>query len=314
MASVREELRELGVRSLVLFPMTVADELVGVLFLRNVSEGWAFDPHRHTLAQTAANVAANAIRNAQMYEAIVIERRRLDRALRELRKTQDFLTNLIDASVDAIVSSDIHGKVVVFNKAAEAILHYTAEEVIGHLDVRALYPDDGARQIMRLLRDDAHGGHGRLDVLETTLIDAHGEPVPVSISAAIVYDGDGGERATMGIFTDLRERIRMEQELQKANVDLELTRRQAVVAELAGAAAHELNQPLTAVLGYTEFLSLRLPADDANQKVLTTIIEQTTRMADIVKKIGRITHYRTKTYTGSTQIVDLDSASDPLDD
>jgi len=71
----------------------------------------------------------------------------------------------------------------------------------------------------------------------------------VSLSAAMLHEEDKAV-GSVGIFTDLREKMRMEQRLAHAQEQLLSQERQAIVAELAGAAAHELNQPLTSVMGY----------------------------------------------------------------
>src|SRR6185369_4065546 len=76
-----------------------------------------------------------------------------------------------------------------------------------------------------------------------------------------LYDDDR-EVATVGILADLRDRIRMEQRLLDAQQKLQLSEKQALVAELAGAAAHELNQPLTSIIGYAQLIE-RQAADKA---------------------------------------------------
>lgn len=88
-----------------------------------------------------------------------------------------------------------------------------------------------------------------------------------------------------------------------------LTEKTALVAELAGATAHELNQPLTSIAGYAELILKRLAPDDANRRAIETIVTETERMAEVVRKIGTITRYETKPYTGSQKILDLDKAS-----
>ncbi len=85
----------------------------------------------------------------------------------------------------------------------------------------------------------------------------------------------------------------------------------ALVSELAGAAAHELNQPLTSVLGYSELLFRRTRESDKGREELSAIVREAERMASIVKKIGKITRYETRPYVGNTRIVDLDRSSDP---
>ena len=89
-----------------------------------------------------------------------------------------------------------------------------------------------------------------------------------------------------------------------------VSEKQAVVAELAGAAAHELNQPLTSILGYVELIERRLDSDARDARAIGVIRSEAERMAEIVKKIGRITRYETKEYVGAANILDLDASAD----
>ena len=123
---------------------------------------------------------------------------------------------------------------------------------------------------------------------------ATGEKVPVSISAALVFDDAGREIATVGIFSDLRERLRMEERLATAQEKLAVSEKQAVAIELAGAAAHELNQPLTSVMGYAQMLLRKLGAGDALVPHVQTILDEAERMAAIVRQLGSLTRYETK--------------------
>ncbi len=228
----------------------------------------------------------------------------LERATaQELRKTRDFLQRVIDSSVDAIISADLTGRVLLYNRAAERVYGRTVEEAIGS-DVRGLYPEGVAQQIMRLIR--ASGG--RVEGLRTEILAADGQRVPVALSGALLYDGKT-PIGSVGIFTDLRERMRMEQRLQQAQEQILAQERQAIIAELAGAAAHELNQPLTSVMGYAELLKRRLDRDSAALGAAEVIFKEAERMAEIVRKIGKITKYETKSYVGRARILDLDKAS-----
>jgi signal transduction histidine kinase len=115
---------------------------------------------------------------------------------------------------------------------------------------------------------------------------------------------------TVGIFTDIREKLEMEQSLALAQEQLEARRRTDAITEVAGAAAHELNQPLTSVMGYAEYLKRRIQDDEPLTHAIEVILVETQRMADIVRKVGRITRYETKPYVGGAKIVDLDASTD----
>jgi PAS domain S-box-containing protein len=226
----------------------------------------------------------------------------------ELHKTKDFLERLIDSTVDGIVAADIRGHVIVFNQGAERVYGYSPDEVIGKVPVWRLYPDGVARSIMAQLRSSEHGGAGRLEPTRREILNKDGEVVPVSLTASIIYE-DGREVASVGIISDLRDRLKIEQRLAQAQEKLLVSEKQALIAELAGTTAHELNQPLTSVMGYSELLKKKLGPDDPQARAVDIILREAERMAEIVRKIGKITRYETKTYVGSTTILDLDKST-----
>ena len=226
----------------------------------------------------------------------------------ELRNTSDFLERLVDSSVDAIIASDMKGNIILFNKAAEAICGWVSSEVVNKLHVTKLYPGATAREIMTRLRSGEHGGVGRLATSRVDILSRSGERIPVNMTATILYEGTR-EVATVGIFTDLRDRLTLERKLTDVEARLLESEKNAVIVALAGTAAHELNQPLTSVMGYAEMLKRKIKDGDPSFRSVDIIYREAERMAEIVRKIGKITKYETKAYVGSAKIVDLDKAS-----
>lgn len=227
----------------------------------------------------------------------------------ELRRTKEFLEALIAQSVDAIIASDMSGRILLFNPAAERVLGYDADEVLGQPMIEKLYPNGVARRIMAMLRAKAHGGPGRLEQTRATILAKDGTEVPISMTGGMIFEA-GQPSATFGIFTDLRERLEIENDLARMRLELMEREREAIAAQLAGAAAHELNQPLTSVMASVELLQRRLGDDDAHAHMVDTILAETERMARIVRKIGRITHYETTAYVGSTRILDINRSTE----
>ena len=227
----------------------------------------------------------------------------------QLGQSKDFLERLLDSTVDGIIACDISGNVLLFNKGAARVTGWQAEEVVGKLHVEQLYPPGMAKTIMRELRSGTQGAVGRLELSRRDILAKNGAPIPVNMTASIVYE-EGREVATVGVFSDLRERLRIEERLRQAQEKLVLSEKQALIAELAGTTAHELNQPLTSVMGCIELLDRRMGPDNPHKHLLETVTREAERMADIVRKIGKITRYETKAYVGSTQILDLDKATE----
>jgi PAS domain S-box-containing protein len=221
----------------------------------------------------------------------------------ELRKTKEFLERLIDATEGGIVATDLRGSILLFNKGAEKITGRRAAEVVGKAHATSLYPEGQAQEVMRKLRQG-------VSTMRAEVLSASGEAIPVDLSVALVAEG-GEETAVVGVFRDLRQELLAAHELQETRERLAVAEKAALVSELAGAAAHELNQPLTSVLGFSELLFRRTVEKDKGREELHAILREAERMALIVRKIGKITRYETTPYVGRTRIVDLDRSSDP---
>jgi len=101
------------------------------------------------------------------------------------------------------------------------------------------------------------------------------------------------------------------EELQRAQKRIIRAEKEAVVIELAGATAHELYQPMTVAWGFAELILKEMGKDDPHCNSLQRIVNNLSRMQDIVERIGRITRYETQDYPGGIQIVDIARAASP---
>lgn len=89
--------------------------------------------------------------------------------------------------------------------------------------------------------------------------------------------------------------------------EFELSRLRTAM-EMAGAAAHEIRQPLTALLTYFDILKMRFAQDQETVKELDIMAHQCRRIDDMIARMLNITEYRTKDYVGDIRIADIDSA------
>ena len=83
------------------------------------------------------------------YEGInldITDRKRIEN---EFREAYEFFLNLIESSVDGIIAADMKGNIFIFNKGAEALTGYKAEEVIGKVHITEIYPKGMAKDLMR---------------------------------------------------------------------------------------------------------------------------------------------------------------------
>jgi signal transduction histidine kinase len=104
------------------------------------------------------------------------------------------------------------------------------------------------------------------------------------------------------------EYIRDITEHKKAEAAMLESERMRGVLEMAGAVCHEMNQPLTAISGFSELISLRLSEEDPFYDHLSKLSEQVHRLGGITRKLSNLTKYETKTYLKS-KIVDIERSS-----
>ena len=204
---------------------------------------------------------------------------------RELHKTISFLDNIIRASVDGIVVVDRRGNPLIFNEGAERILGYKAEEVIGHPEVfRQFYPPSLATEMMRRMRSDQYGPKDKLNTTQITFIHKNGEEVPVLFSATIIREHDE-EVGSVGIFSDLREILKMRRELEESQIQLLQAEKIASLGRLSAGVAHEINNPLSGILIYAELLQREMGPKLEGKEYIEEIINQTMRCQEIVQRL-----------------------------
>jgi len=159
---------------------------------------------------------------------------------KELRITQDFQAKLIENSIHGIIATDQNGRVAIFNRSAENILGYKAEEVIGDSDLQKYFPNQFVERIVA-----AHLGKSipdpRVVAQETVISASGGEQVPVRFSGVILFE-DGKTVGTVGFYQDLRTFKQLEREKQASD-------RLAIVGQTVAGLAHGIKNILTGLEG-----------------------------------------------------------------
>jgi two-component system NtrC family sensor kinase len=203
----------------------------------------------------------------------------------ELRKTNDFLQNIIASSVSAIIVADMKGVVLLMNESARKLFGYTDQMAVGKSIAEYLYTPGGARSVMKKLRSPGYGGIGKLHATAMTVIHSSGKEIPVEMNASIIYQ-DSKEIATMGIYTDLRPKIAIEKKLKEAErIKMMQSNKMASLGHLAAGVAHEINNPLSGILIDASLILEELEQTSPIRKQIQDIIADTNRCKEIVKNL-----------------------------
>jgi two-component system NtrC family sensor kinase len=204
---------------------------------------------------------------------------------KELREAYDFMNKIVQSSPDSITATDMKGNILIWNNAAEETLGYKASEVIGKMNIRKIYPEGVARKDMQMLRSEEYGGVGRLSSYPMVYVRRDGEVVEGNLSAAIIYDVNGREIASVGSFVDLRERLAMERALRHTQEQLLQSEKLAAMGRLTSQIAHELNNPLYGIMNTLELLKTEIAPNNRRRKILEMALSETVRLSDLLRKM-----------------------------
>jgi PAS domain S-box-containing protein len=192
------------------------------------------------------------------------------RAERESR----LLASIVGSSEDAILSKDLNGNVTSWNRSAQRMFGYTAEEMVGQ-PVLKLYPP-GRENEMREILDRIRRGEP-VEHYRTVRRKKDGTLFEVSLSVSPLFDADGTVAGASKIVRDITAEVAAQEVLFK-------TEKLAAAARLASTVSHEINNPLEAVgnLIYLARSTPGLPAPLAEH--LTLAEEELGRVAHIARQ------------------------------
>ena len=195
-------------------------------------------------------------------------------AERAVGESESRYSDLFDNASDLVCATDPDGAFLYVNRAWHASIGLSDVELRSHRFIDVVHPDSRERYIEvveRVLTGET------LTHVELVLVTAAGTAITVEGNLSCTL-GNGRPAVVRGIYRDITERKRMDEQLRQAE-------RMQAAGRLAGGMAHEVNNMMTGVLGFSEFLMRSLDEDDPRRAEVQEIIRAGARASDVTRQL-----------------------------
>ncbi len=211
------DFQQRGICALVVMPLSARDRVIGALTAAH-SHPYAWSQSEIDLLQTIANQVANAVDNAQLFQNVLTEQRKIQA--------------IFDSGLSGLYATDAQSRVVMFNRAAERVTGWTLSEVQGKAWQHVFGDPEPLIQTALERKESVYDSEGR----ELRARDGH--LIPVAEAVAPLFDEKGEVSGAVGAFWDRTQEIEAKQSYER----------------FLTMVAHQLRSPLSAVLSALQLL------------------------------------------------------------
>ena len=197
-------------------------------------------------------------------------------AIETYRREHDFLESLIETAPIMIVVLDAEGRIVRFNRCAEQVTGYDLSDVRGTPWLDVLVPEADRPEGERLLQQLMSGANRR-GVVQRVKTRA-GATREIVWNGQLLARPESHGVGLLAVGLDVTDQRELEQRLQQAE-------KLEAIGQLAGGVAHDFNNQLTGIMGWTEILALEVPQNATVAECAERIKMASIRAADLTAQL-----------------------------
>ena len=276
--SNREELLQVDIPSQVYFSAERRQELANLLQQHGVLRN-----HEEILRrkdQSVAHVLINAfaVRDTQgrvtQYRGLILDISGLKNFQAQLQRERDFSGKILNNTQSLILVADTAGLISYANRRW-ADLGYQREQLLGHPLEDLLTP--ARRQVLGEAFGKTLAGH-QVDNLDLQILRGDGRVGQFSVNLSPMRDEQGTVNSIVVVMSDVSDAATLQSKLMQAQ-------KLAAVGQLVSGVAHEVNNPLTAILGFADLLMENTELPESARKDLRVILQEAQRTKQIVQNL-----------------------------
>lgn len=216
-----------------------------------------------------------------------------------IRRSKDFLEGVIESSIEAIITTDTKGFVTYCNRAAEDMIGYYFDEIIGRRISDFFW--EGGTELLKI--SSVLQKESKIQGYACSIKGKDGQEIKVSMSISEMRNTSGQKVGSLSVCKKIDGSA-------KTNPDHSHSERLAAIMETAVAVNHAINNPLVPILGNAQYLLQNETIQDEDvRRRLRVIVNNALRIREITQKLARISNPVNKEYLKGTMMLDIDASS-----
>jgi PAS domain S-box-containing protein len=222
--------------------------------------------------------------NIQAYDGLIQDITERKEAEENLRKSEEKHRNIINNLQDGYYEVDLAGNITFLNDALCLTFGGSRDEIMG-VNYRQYATPESAKEALKVFNELYRTGGRHAKIMRYNIVSKDGAMVPVELDISPIQNAEGRTIGFRGVGRDICERLRLEEEKEKLQEQLNQSQKMEAIGTLAGGIAHDFNNLLMGIQGYTSLMLLKTEQTHPHYDKLKSIEKQVQNGAELTRQL-----------------------------